>query len=252
MQLTEYSLICILLLIIDKFMSKEKYFEAILNPLAFIEIEEPWASSLSKSPNNKDFIKNFCSPGMGYDIPDLIERCKQIASESHRLIGAPNEEHILARLIWPLRHAKASYVVGNYLGTISLCGMVSEMASILLFEMSNIKINDVPMDEHAQKKLFGRSFEKLGQERRVSILSAYNLIDSNLKGCFDLIREIRRHYLHIYSYPHTDISNDALEVFTASIQIVTSILGLGIREDKFILNPLLLKYLEDRGLISDK
>ena len=47
--------------------------------------------------------------------------------------------------------------------------MVSEMLAILIFEVAEPEINGASMTEAAQRELFGSSFEKLGQERRVSI-----------------------------------------------------------------------------------
>ena len=72
-------------------------------------------------------------------MKSLIKRYKEISKEKVRFFAAPAEERILNKLVWPLRNAKASYMVGNYLGTIALCGMVSEMVAILLFDISDFK-----------------------------------------------------------------------------------------------------------------
>ena len=65
--------------------------------------------------------------------------------------------------------------------------------------MAEPEINEARMTETAQRELFGSSFEKLGQERRVSILHAYGVIDDALKTSFDRIRTTRRQYLHLWS-----------------------------------------------------
>jgi hypothetical protein len=57
-------------------------------------------------------------------------------------------------------------MVGNYLAVIALCGMVAEMVAILHWELSEPKLNGQPMS----------AFEKLGQERRVRVLSAYGIL----------------------------------------------------------------------------
>ncbi len=58
-------------------------------------------------------------------------------------------------------------MVGNYLGTIALCGMVAEMVAVLLYEISNFSLKNRPMTEQDQTSVFGSKFEKLGQDRRV-------------------------------------------------------------------------------------
>ncbi len=180
-------------------MSKEKYFKAWINPLAFIEVDQPWTQS-AKDPVSIEAIINYiCTPGLKTDIDSLVARYKEISVEPARLIAAPAEERILTKLVWPLRHAKACYMAGNYLGAISLCGMVGEMAAILLFKVSDITINGHKITRNDEINLFGSEFEKLGQERRVDVVRTYNLIDAPTEINLGLIRIKRRRYLHIYS-----------------------------------------------------
>jgi hypothetical protein len=158
----------------------------------------------------------------------------------------------LEKLIWPLRHAKASYTVGNYLGTMSLCGMVSEMIAILLFEMSKFRINEKPMTDDDQAALFGSSFEKLSQERRVKVLKAYSIIDQEIANAFDLIRTKRRRYLHFWSQDHESLSTDAVAVFDATVQIAVKVIGQDIRDGQILLNPAFLNYLKRSGAFESQ
>lgn len=219
-----------------------------LNPLAFHEIDEPWASQLCKQPTLESVVNFLCSTEVSSKLEDLILRYKEISKEPDRLFAPPAEEKILAKLVWPLRHAKASYVLGNYLGTIALCGMVSEMVALLLWEISQVTLNGKKMQPEDEKSVYGSTFEKLGQDRRISILSSYNLIDNSLVEKFNLIRLKRRKYLHFYSVDYSQISIDAIEVFHATVSIVVGVIGQGLNEGKLILNPALLKYLEEKGL----
>ncbi len=232
-------------------MSAEKLFKAWVNPLAFLEVDQPRAQ-LTKEPVTLEAIIQFvCSPGMKTDTQSLVDRYKEISVEPVRLTAAPAEERILTKLVWPLRHAKACYMIGNYLGTISLCGMVGEMVAILLFEISNISINGRPLDKNDQVGLFGSEFEKLGQERRIGVLRSYNLIDDLLKANFDLIRTKRRRYLHIYSQDHANLPSDAIEVFKAAVAVVVKAIGQDIQDGKIILNPALVGYLEEHNIVED-
>jgi len=185
--------------------------------------------------------------------PDnFVSRYKEISVESPRLHIAPYEEHILTKLIWPLRHAKACYMAGNYLGTISLCGMVAEMVAMLIFEISEPLVNGKPITREHEIGLFGCEFEKLGQERRIAVLKTYNLIDDQLQESFGLIRTKRRRYLHIYSQEHDTLPEDAVEVFKAAVSIVVKIIGQDVRDGAIVLNPTLLKYLEKQGIVEQE
>jgi hypothetical protein len=135
-------------------------------------------------------------------------------------------------------------MVGNYLGTISLSGMVAEMVAMLLWEITDAQINGRPMAKADETLLFGSKFEKLGQERRVAVLSAYGIIDDKTKSDFDKIREIRRRYLHLWSEEHDRLPTDGVRSFHAAVSLVVTALGQDVQEGRFVLNPRLVRYLD--------
>lgn len=217
--------------------------EIYVNPLSFIEVDEPWTNVLKSKVTTEHILKYLCEPSNTSDIADLVERYKRISVESPRLSAAPAEACLLERLIWPLRHAKGSFMVGNVLGTISLCGMVGEMAAVLAFDLSDVRLNNTALDQGQQKALFGSPFENLGQERRVEILRAYGLIDEPMKQAFDIIRTRRRKYLHLWSADHRSMESDAIDCFKAAVVLVVSVLGLGVKNGRLILRPEVCVYL---------
>lgn len=233
-------------------MSDDKLIEVFLNPLQFIDVDEPWATVRPQELTPEAILDFICTPSIGSDVESIISRYKKISIEKPRLFAAPHEQRILDKLIWPLRHAKAGYMVGNYLGTIALCGMVAEMVAILLYEISNFSLNNKPMTEQDQINVFGRKFEKLGQDRRVQVLHAYGVIDDQLKKAFDLIRTTRNKYLHLWSQDHDQLPSDAIVTYNAAILIAVSAIGQNIQDGKLILNPSLVKYLAQKGLYKDK
>ena len=196
-----------------------------------------------------DFI---CTPGIGSDMDSIVARYKQISNEKQRLFAAPQEERILDKLIRPLLHAKGSYIIGNYLGTIALCGMVAEMVAVLLYEISNFNLNNRPMTEQNQIGVFGRKFEKLGQERRVQILHAYGVIDSTLLNNFEIIRKTRNKYLHLWSQDHDQLPADAIASYNAAISIAVSAIGQNVQDGKLVLNPAFAKYLTQKGTYKEQ
>jgi hypothetical protein len=217
--------------------------QAIINPLAFLEVDEPWAGIRNESVTAEHILKFLCTPGSSSAVVDLVQRYKKVSIETPRLFAAPAEARLLERLIWPLRQAKGSYLLGNFLGMISLCGMVGEMAAILIFDLADVRLNNAPLDAEKQKALFGSSFEKLGQERRVELLRAYGMIDEPLRQAFDTIRTRRRRYLHLWSADHASLEDDAVECFKAAVVVVVSALGLSVDEGKLILRQEIYDYL---------
>jgi hypothetical protein len=231
-------------------MAKDRLFKGWLNPLQFLAVDEPWAHRNS-TPSLESVLDFLCTPGSGCEINTLVTRYREISQEKVRLSIAPAEERILNKLVWPLRNAKASYMVANYLGTISLCGMVAEMVAVLLLEIAELKINNRLMTPQDQTSLYGSTFERLGQDRRIQILYAYDIIDDDIKAAFDLVRTTRRRYLHIWSQDHEKLPQDAIQVYQASISIVIKAIGQNFVDGKVVLNPALIKYLDRRGIFTE-
>ena len=229
-------------------MSEDKLVKGWINPLAFLDVDEPWAALGSGQPKLESVIGFLCPPEMPADLDSLIARYKEISTEPVRLFAAPAEPRILEKLVWPLRHAKGSYVIGNYLAVIALSGMVAEMVAILAWDLGEVTLGGHPMSGDEQKALFDSTFERLGQERRVKVLSAYRIIDDETFERFDVVRKIRRKYLHIWSQDHDTLPIDSKACFHAAVALVTSIIGQDIKDGKIMLNPQLMKYLEKHGI----
>ena len=231
-------------------MTKPRLFPVWLNPLRFFDIEEPIGKQASEPLTLESLVAFACQPGVPSRIEDLIERYREITGLERSLFAPPSEESILTKLVWPLRNAKASYMFGNYLGTVSQCGIVAEMVAILLFDIHEFTINGSHMNNSTQESVFGSTFERLGQERRVRVLNAFGLIAVDVKESFDLIRTRRNRYLHSWSQDSPDIRGDAKQSYGAAVSLVSHVIGQDIRDGRIALNPQLVKYLESKGLIS--
>ncbi len=229
-------------------MSEDKLIKGWINPLAFLDVDEPWAAIGASQPKLESVIGFLCPPGIPADLDSLIARYKEISTEPVRLFAAPAEPRILEKLVWPLRNAKGSYVIGNYLAVIALSGMVAEMVAILAWDLGEVTLGGHLMSDDEQKALFGSTFERLGQERRVKVLSTYRIIDEETVGRFDTVRVIRRKYLHIWSQDHDTLPTDSKACFHAAVALVTGIIGQDIKDGKIMLNPRLIKYLEKHGV----
>jgi hypothetical protein len=228
----------------------QQLFEAHVNPLAFIEIDEPWATAIKANPSVESVLRFLCPPESPFDLPTLVTRYREISTEDVRLSIVPNEERITDKLVAPLRHAKASYMVGNFLATLALCGMVAEMLALLLWEMAEVTINGRPVNTKEEENLFGRTFEKLGQDRRVKVLLTYSLISDRVRDDLERIRKIRNKYLHLWSQDHRELPKDAVAVFRAVVRVTVAVVGQDIVDGKFVLKPELLRYLQRHGRVQ--
>ena len=221
-------------------------FEAWINPLQWTEADLS-ANPPARVPDERSLVEFLANPSEEHSLEAALRRYAIINESKERVFVAPNQEAFLQKLVWPLRSAKSAYVIGNFISTIAQCGMVSEMVALLWYEISDFSVNRTPMSESVASKLFGSTFEKLGQERRVGILAAYGLIDEEQKGHFDRVRVIRRRYLHLFSQSHDAIDSDALEAFRSSLVLVAKLMDISIDNGKVGLRPALMRYVEQHG-----
>lgn len=180
-------------------------------------------------------------------LENIRSRYHKLTTDELDVFMVPANEEILEKLIWPLKAAKQNYILGTYLGCISLCGMVCEMGTIFLFELAQINARDKKLDIDQQKRLFGRTFEKLGQERRIEVLVAYKLLSGDMVENLDLVRRIRRKYLHFLSQNYSSIEGDAEAAYRASLQFIKKLVALPLGDGGTIKIPEHLSvYLKDQ------
>ena len=211
-----------------------------INPLSFIAAD---FSGPDGKPTLEEVLAFLCPPGTPSDTESLVKRYREAGQVGPRLALLPNEQKGLERIVWPLRQARASYMTGNYLSVIALCGMVSEMVALFLWELEDVKL-----DEKAE---FGCVFEKCGQKDRTQILTDYNIITEENKRSFDEVREIRRKYLHFWSQDHGRLSTDASKVFGEAVTLVEISVGVeGFQDGMARLPERLVEYLKRHGLVD--
>lgn len=223
-------------------------FTACINPLMCPEIDSPAPGA---DPLNAAHILDYlAAPEADRSVSAFQRRYAEIRPPLEVLAVAPNEGRILEKLVWPLRQAIGSYGLANYLGCLAQCGMVGEMVAILLWDISKPQHRGHPMTAAEQEALFGSSFEKLGQDRRVRVLATLGLIDDSTKKAFDDLRIVRKRYLHFLSQPHDNIAADARSAFNAAANLTTVALGISFEDGAVVLRPELVEYLKERGVLG--
>jgi hypothetical protein len=214
-----------------------------LNPL------DPFGP-VDRAPSLEDMLEFMCTPGVPSDSASMQDRYRAITSEQPGLFSPPANDRILNQLVWPLRHAKACYVVGNYLGTIALAGLVAEMTAILIFELTESKLNEKPMTRKEEERLFGRAFEELDQMRRIEVLKAYGSLTQEVADAFGRIRGTRRRHLHLAQLVEADaLARDARVIFRDAVSVVAAAIGQKFEDGKLVLTPQLMRYLERAGQV---
>jgi len=210
---------------------------------------------------NRNHIRNILESFFGLPVnalsKEILERYTDITTEELHLPLVPHTEKIFNRLLKPLKSAKLNYCLGDYLATIASCGVASEMLTILLWKISDIMLNNKPMTENDEKGLFGKSFEKLIQEKKLNILKTYGLINNIQYGNFISIKNSRNHYLHWWNLEIKNEKAEALNIFKKSLQLFKEITGIGLSKEPgaIKINPLLMKVFDnitDRKNNTDK
>ena len=179
----------------------------------------------------KKFPPEFCQLmySIGIETTMLIgslERYKEIQKIRTQLWALPLIKNIAEKISEPLNYIVASYSIGNYLGTIAICGMLSEM-SILLFYDIICYLHDNKYYNFKEKPVKYEDFEKFDQGRREKEIKKF-LSDHKIIELSKAIRNIRKKYLHYFKSDYSNMQSDALKVFDNIIQILKIITGLGI------------------------
>ena len=231
-------------------MSKDNIFVAEINPLIFPEAEDriPW--NKSGQLNAESVLRYICSNRAIPEMQNIQNSYKHIAEKATRAFMFPAEYSILWKIVYPLKNAIGSYIVGNFLETIALCGTVAEMLAIFRFQIAEISIDGIKTINENDLKNSLEKFEKEGQAVRTKKLLKFGLISSDVKEKFDQVRNTRREYLHFITKSNLNIAPDAKIAFDNTLDIVLYILGLSVNNGKMILHQDVIDYLDKKGLIE--
>lgn len=205
-------------------------------------------------PNNLDTGISLVKEQLGwfFELPsdalskEILERYFEATKKAHASI-VPHSKEISERLLKPLMAAKKNYCLGEYTATIALGGVVGEMLTILIWKINNIKLNNQPISEKDEERLFGKSFENQIQQRRLQILRTFNLINEEQYSKFNSIRSNRNHHLHRWVIDPQSEKGRALDIFGNALQLFKEITGIGLATAGSLkVNALLLKFLEEQ------
>jgi len=234
-------------------MPDEKYLlQVILNPLRFFAAEFVLPGK-PDVPDEKEVLRYLTDPSVDGAAESFVKRYKDLMSALDSIIiASPADELFLDKFIRPIQHAIRSYLLGGYLGCISMCGMVSEMSAILIYQMADKSIGNQSFTSESERHIYGREYEKLGQERRIDVLKAFGFIDLSTFESFDKIRQLRNRYLHYLSQDHSGIETDAKECLISATRILHFLMKPSVSSGGIAFSPVLVRYLIDHKIMKEK
>ena len=212
------------------------YFRTFMNSLKLPEWEPAFrAPNLPEDPTPERLLEFLCALDTPSSMSAFKKRYIQISEKDRDLLLALEEPDLKENLFGPLRQAKTNYVIGNYVGSIALCGIVAEKVAILIHMISS-----------ANETELGR-FQGLPQFRRVRELKLAGHIDEQSVHDFGEIRAARKSYLHHWNTPEEQTAKRAAKAYASAMRLVLGVMKLKIVNGHVSLNPKLTRYLEVRG-----
>jgi hypothetical protein len=171
----------------------------------------------------QSFIQLACRQRGRFAIDHLKAEYRKItkAEGRYEIRVIPEEERILQRLVWPLRDAKVAFMVGNYLGTIAMAGVLAETVTMLHYELQAPDLNPAKVTAAFEVERESRSFEDADQANRVAILKRLKLLTRSQVQWLGQIRSIRRRQLHLLSQT-LPTEQEAIHCYVCALKLVST------------------------------
>jgi len=173
---------------------------------------------------------------------EVLERYVEISDRETYTPLLPHTDKLLERFLFPFRSAKRLYCLGEYLAAIEICAHVGEMFSLLIWQMTPITFNGNRLNVNTEKAIWGRTFEKMGQENRINLLETFGAISNEDARSLDFLRATRRTHFHFWTID-ADVKKDALDCFLRLAKLVKNVLKIEYDGKDISINPLLQDYL---------
>lgn len=174
---------------------------------------------------------------------DVLDRYVEISGKETYVAIFPPTDKLFERFMLPLKSAKRTYCLGEYLACIELSAHLGEMLALLLWQITPLSLNGKTIDTQMEKNIWGSEFEKMGQEKRINILKAFSAITNEEEKLLDFLRTSRRKYFHFWDTSTEHIKDDALRCFLTITALVQKVLKIEYENGAVKLNPLLEAYL---------
>ena len=194
-------------------------------------------------------LRDLCRDYTEDPLQGMRERYIRLTECDCSLFAVPADKRILDKIVWPLHSAKRCYCMADHLGCIALCGVVCEMAVIFIYDLlaKSPACKTLAQD---QRELFRkRKYENLGQEKRIANLRLLSLVNPSLLDQADVVRKLRREYLHFLEKSHKHLAQDAVSAYAAAFAVVSALVALPIANSRLVVPNHLDSYLRAKRLL---
>jgi len=175
-------------------------------------------------------------------LEGIRERYLRLSTPQLDLFAVPAEARILDRLVWQLKSAKQSFCLGDFVGCISLAGMVAEMTMIFLFDLAADALDLSSLSPEDREFLSCRTYEELDQRQRIKRLRKLGIISQTVADTANRIRCGRREYLHVLSKDLANLEQDAESTYADAVSMVRVATGISVGEGGAAVIPELLRH----------
>jgi hypothetical protein len=185
-----------------------------------------------------------------------IVRIASIHEEVEKLVSEPpivphDSGELSAKIVVPLQSAKVTLVLGHFLATVALCGVACEMLAVLLLQGIDLRIGGRQVCEERQKALFGSTFKRLHQDRRIRLLHALDVLDEQSRQAFEVVRELRNKYIHLNFDENNEAKGDAMNAYVSSVVLLNRLISAAFTHGKMEINPTLFAHLKKQGVVEE-
>lgn len=205
--------------------------EIIKTPFCFFNLE--FSFDNKGYPRDREILSFLCGTNESFDDDEFISRYKETMKFDGNILVVPADKLFVERFVNPLKFAKTNYVMGNYLGTISMIGAFAEMMTVFFCDLADKMFEGKEWIDKIDPKGV-ESFDRKGQERRINALLSAEVITDSLSAILEEIRQVRNRYVHSFLASHDGIRKDALRSYDLGLQLY--IAGIGPRTEGSLLD----------------
>lgn len=157
----------------------------------------------------------------------------------------PMHPTIMDHVVRPLIEAKQCYILGMPVACIAQAGLVGEMVALWRFRMLAGTAKIEGLDEDVQDAFKGDGFDRLGQERRVTVLKKIDSLDEATVQAFGELRSLRRRYLHFMIEQNPNADRDARNALTWANILVAKTLDVKFNEGRIVLPDSVRRFIHE-------
>ncbi len=195
-----------------------------LNPLTWTGAA---LSRLGQVPTEGNLLEFLQGPLGAVGFQEIVARYQELSHLDSMLLQLPMHPSVAENILLPIVQAKGAYMLGHYVSCIALCGAIAESLAVFRYEVAP------PVDG---RPTVGE-FDEERQSDREKKLHSWGLIDCATRERFGRVRRKRRPYLHRATSSKVRMKEDARESYGATIQLLISVLGVGLRSGMLTLHP---------------